>query len=162
LATAGADNVLRLWRVADVLAGRTAEPRAALTGHTNFIRRVVWNKDGKWLATASEDRSVRLWSAEEQQEIAMLPHGSVVYGLALSPDEKRLASGCADNSIRIWDLATHDQVAELRGHNAYVKSVEFSPDGQQLVSASGDYTVRVWDTRSAHQRAARGRAPPAN
>jgi WD40 repeat protein/predicted Ser/Thr protein kinase len=161
LATAGADNVLRLWRVADVLAGRMAEPRAALKGHTDFIRRVVWSKDGTWLATASQDRSVRLWSADEQKEIALLPHGSLVYGLALSPDGKRLASGCADNTIRIWDLATRDQVAELRGHNAYVKSVAFSPDGEQLVSSSGDYTVRVWDTLSVQERAARERAPTA-
>jgi WD40 repeat protein len=104
---------------------------------------------------------VRLWSADAHQEIATLPHGSVVYGLALSPDGKRLASGCADNTIRIWDLATRDQVAELRGHNDYVKSVSFSPDGEQLVSASGDYTIRVWDTLSVQERAARGRAPTA-
>jgi WD40 repeat protein/predicted Ser/Thr protein kinase len=161
LATAGADNVLRLWRVADVLAGRTAEPWAALAGHTDFIRRVVWSKDGHWLATASQDRTVRLWSADGHTEIATLPHGSVVYGLALSPDGKRLASGCADNTIRLWDLATRDQVAELRGHHAYVKSVAFSPDGERLVSASGDSTVRVWDTRSAQERAARGPAPAA-
>jgi WD40 repeat protein len=161
LATAGADNVLRLWRVADVLAGRTSDPRAALKGHTDFLRRVVWSQDGKWLATASQDRSVRLWSADAHQEIARLPHGSVVYGLALSPDGNRLASGCADNTVRIWDLARRDQVAELRGHNSYVKSVSFSPDGEQLVSASGDYTIRVWDTLSVQERAARGRAPTA-
>ena len=104
---------------------------------------------------------MRLWSVDEQKEIATLQHGSVVYGLALSPDGKRLVSGCADNTIRIWDLATRDQVAELRGHNDFVKSVAFSPDGEQLVSASGDYTVRVWDTLSVQKRAARGRAPVA-
>src|SRR5262249_61753345 len=81
LATAGADNVLRLWRVADVLAGRTAEPRAALRGHTDFIRRVVWSKDGEWLATASQDRSVRLSAADRQQEIPSFPYGTGVYGL---------------------------------------------------------------------------------
>jgi WD40 repeat protein/serine/threonine protein kinase len=158
LATVGANNVLRLWRVADVRAGRTSEPLATLKGHADVIHRVVWSKDGKWLATASQDRSVRLWSAVDQKEIAALPHGSVVYGLALSPDEKRLASGCADNTIRIWDLATHDQVAELRGHNAYVKSVAFSPDGAQLVSASGDYTIRIWDTDLVQERAKRAAA----
>ena len=55
----------------------------------------------------------------------------------------------------MWDLATRDQVAELRGHSAYVKSVAFSPAGEQLVSASGDYTVRVWDTLSVQERAKR-------
>jgi WD40 repeat protein/serine/threonine protein kinase len=155
LATTGADNVLRLWRLADVLAGRTSDPWATLQGHTDIIQRVVWSKDGQCLATASQDRSVRLWSAHDHREIATLPHGSVVYGVAFSPDGQRLASGCADNTIRLWDLATHDQVAELRGHTAYVKSVAFSPDGDQLVSASGDSTVRVWDTLSVQERAKR-------
>ena len=138
--------------MSDLLAGNTAEPLASLSGHTDVINRVVWSKDGELLATASHDRSVKLWSAKTLQEIATLPHGSIVYGVTLSPDGKRLASGCADNTIRIWDMTRHDQVTELRGHNGFVKSVAFSPDGKRMVSASGDYTLRVWDTLSAQEQ----------
>lgn len=140
---------LRLWRVADLAAGRTPEPLAAITGHTDLIHRVAWSADGTRLATVSQDRSVRLWSAGGHRELATLPHGSVVYGLALSPDGLRRVSGCADNTIRLWDLPTRDQVAELRGQTAYVKSVAFSPDGTRLVSGAGDYTLRVWDAPQA-------------
>ena len=153
LATVGGDGRAELVARERPPRRRTpAKPLASLGGHTDVINRVVWSKDGKLLATASNDRSVKLWSAKTLKVIATLPHGSIVYGVTLSPDGKRLASGCADNTIRIWDMTRHDQVTELRGHNGFVKSVAFSPDGKRMVSASGDYTLRVWDTLSAQEQ----------
>ena len=81
-----------------------------------------------------------------------MPHGNRVYDLAFSRDGTRLATGCSDNTIRIWDIATGQDVCELRGHQAYVHAVAFSPDGTRLASASGDSTVRIWDTLQASGR----------
>jgi WD40 repeat protein len=99
---------------------------------------------------------VRLWDAATGAALAVLPHGSVVYGVAFHPGGTRLAAACADNTIRLWDVgvarqaggkeAADAEVAELRGHDAYVHAVDWSPDGTRLVSASGDGTVRVWDS----------------
>ena len=62
-----------------------------------------------------------------------------------APDGTRLAAGCRDNTIRLIDVASRQQVAELRGHTDYVHAVAWSPDGTRLVSGSGDFTVRIWD-----------------
>jgi WD40 repeat protein len=76
-----------------------------------------------------------------------------VYGVAFSRDGSRLAAGCADDTIRLWDLGTRVEVAELRGHQAYVHALVFSPDGSRLISCSGDHTVRLWDTQPLPERA---------
>ena len=77
-----------------------------------------------------------------------------MYGIAFHPDGSRLVTACGDNSIRFWDVDRCQEVAELRGHGAYVHSLAFSPDGSRLVTGSGDSTVRIWDTLSAEERAA--------
>ena len=69
-----------------------------------------------------------------------------MFGLAFGRECTRLAIGCGDNTIRLWDVATWQEVCELRGHGDYVHAVAFSPDGTRLASASGDSTVRIWDT----------------
>jgi WD40 repeat protein len=78
-----------------------------------------------------------------------------VYAVAFSPDGSRLATGCEDNTIRSWDVATRQEVAELRGHKAYVHALAFDPDGARLASASGDFTVRIWDTPPPNSARAR-------
>jgi WD40 repeat protein len=162
LASGGLDVTVRLWDMA------TRQPVAVLRGHTNVIYRVAYSADGRLLASASLDKTVRLWDAATGEALAVLPHGSVLYGVAFNPGGTRLAAACADNTIRLWDVpraakaggkeAPDAEVAELRGHDAYVHAVDWSPDGTRLISASGDFTVRVWDSLSAQERARRGPA----
>jgi WD40 repeat protein/predicted Ser/Thr protein kinase len=148
LASAGADadKTIRIWDVA------TWKQLRVLTGHTDGVLALAISRDGKLLASGSRDGTVRLWSTATWKEVAILKHGTSVYGLAFTPDGTRLATGCADNSIRFWNVPTAQEVAELRGHGSYVKALAFSPDGTRLASASGDFTVRISDTLPARER----------
>jgi WD40 repeat protein/serine/threonine protein kinase len=151
LATTGMDGTVRLWDVA-----RRA-PVAVMRGHTDTVWRAAFSADGKLLASCSSDKTIRLWDAQTHQQLAVIPVGSIVYGVAFSPDGTRLAAGCRDNTVRLFDVATRQEVAELRGHTDYVHAVAWSPDGTRLVSGSGDFTVRVWDSLSAQERTKRTR-----
>jgi WD40 repeat protein len=64
----------------------------------------------------------------------------------------RLATGGRDQLIHLWDTNSFDEVAQLHGHSAYVKSLAFSPDGTTMISGSGDGTIHIWGTVSVRDR----------
>jgi WD40 repeat protein len=105
------------------------------------------------LASASDDRTVRVWDVAAARCVAVLTgHTDSVYTAVFHPDGKRLASAGRDRAIWLWDLATGQEVARLEGHTDYVFSLAFSPDGRSLASGSGDGTVRLWDTEQPARR----------
>ena len=76
-----------------------------LTGHTDPVYAVAWSPDGKTLATAGFDNTVRLWDSATRKEIKSFEgHTKLVLTVAYSPDGRHLVSGSLDNSVRIWDL----------------------------------------------------------
>jgi WD40 repeat protein len=116
-----------------------------LTGHTNGVYNVAFSPDGRLLATASLDRTARVWDPATGDCLRTLTgHTNTVWAVAFSPDGRLLATASPDMTARVWDPATGDCLRTLTGHTDGVTFVTFSPDGR-LATASDDRTARVWD-----------------
>jgi WD40 repeat protein len=126
--------------------------RLRLVGHQLAVNSACFCPDGNRVATASNDRTVRLWNATTGQEIiAIYGHENWVRSVDFSPDGTRVVTAAWDSTARLWDLATRQELASLRGHEGWVHSASFSPDGTLVVTGGKDRTVRLWDATRAQE-----------
>jgi WD40 repeat protein len=133
-----------------------------LEGHGFWVNRVAYHPSGKIIASASSDRTVRLWQSSGEHLQTLSGHTNWVTSLCFSPDGKYLVTGSRDNMIKVWmidqrtNLFNEVPAATLRGHEGPVLDVCFSPDGELIGSASEDTTVRIWKPNGTLLKTFRG------
>ncbi len=119
----------------------------SFAGHDQDIYSLDFASDGRYIASGSGDRSIRLWDIQEDQCVLTLQIEDGVTTVAISPDGRYVAAGSLDKSVRIWDCQTAVMVERTegeQGHKDSVYSVAFAPNGTHLVSGSLDKTIRMW------------------
>src|SRR5688572_23346309 len=103
--------------------------------HPNSVYGVAFSSDGKLVASASLDHSIKLWDAATGEELArIMAHGDGVCGVAFAPDDATLCSASMDSSLKIWNVASRTLVATLSGHQGYVEAFGVSRDRKLLAS----------------------------
>jgi WD40 repeat protein/TPR repeat protein len=106
---------------------------------------VAYSPDGRYIVTASDDATARIWDTSSGREVLrLIGHTNPVDSAAFSHDGRRVVTASTDDTARIWDAVAGTQLELLRGHAFRLVSAAFSPDGKCVVTASEDGTARLW------------------
>ena len=120
-------------------------------GHAKRVNAFAFSRDGKTLASTSDDGSVKLWDASSGKCVDTLrlpaPHSIRPYGVAFHPNGRTLAT--CDGEITLWDLRTRRWRNPYHAANPYTKSrfLNYSGDGKLLAA----HAIGLWDTATARK-----------
>ncbi|KAK7203227.1 WD40-repeat-containing domain protein [Myxozyma melibiosi] len=154
--TGSQDMTVKQWAVPKPAKGSSsgevievAKPAYTKKAHDKDINAVDISPNDELFATASQDRTVKIWDSEEGEVVGILRgHKRGVWSVKFSAYDKFVVTGSGDKTVKVWSLRDFTCVKTFEGHtNSVLKSI-FISQGRQVVSAGGDGLVKVWDVKS--------------
>lgn len=141
LLVSGSDDfTLILWNPAN-----EKKPILRMTGHQQPVNHVCFSPDGRFIASASFDKSVKLWNGVTGKFITSFrAHVQAVYQVCWSADSRLLVSSSKDSTMKVWDVHSKKLKMDLPGHADEVFACDWSPDGERVASGGKDQVVKIW------------------
>ena len=117
---------------------RRASCLTQIEDHADWIFAVAFSPDGKRLASASRDKTGKVFDVEKKESLVTFPgHAQPVYTVSFTPDGKGIATGGEDNRIRVWNPDNDGKpIRDIGGFGGTVFKLRYSPDGKNLVACS--------------------------
>lgn len=121
--------------------------RTALS-HQKEVSDVTISPDEKLIATASADKTAKIWNREDLQQVMSFQHPMGVWSVSFSSIDRAIATASQDNLVRIWSLKSGQCLKKFEGHTNPVLKVAFINLGTQLISADASGLIKLWIIRT--------------
>ena len=133
--------------------GHTGAHLGEFTGFHKQVHDLAFNAEGTLLATAHQDRSVRVWDLAGMRSLGVLSgHHDAVHAVTFALGGRILASGGEHGTVYLWDLTTGAVAASLTGHTGTVRTIAFTRDGARVATVGLERRVCLWNSTGGPAR----------